>query len=102
MTEKKPTNKRSSKMKISNINLTLNRNENSKRIAFGSITMDKVLVITGVSVFKSEKGEFVKLPQYKKASGEYMDVTFPTTSELRKQINEAVLAKFEELKNSKN
>ena len=67
-------------MQISNVNLTLNRNETSKRIAFGSITMDKVLVITGVSVFKGEKNVFVKMPQYKSHEGKYMDITFPTTS----------------------
>jgi len=89
-------------MQVTKVNLTLNRNSESKRAAFGSVTMDNVLVITGVSVFNGEKGAFVKLPQYKTKDGKYTDITFPTTAELRKEIQQAVMAKFEELGNSKN
>jgi len=89
-------------MKITNINLSLNRNAKSKRVAFGTIELDKVLVITGVTVFNGSKGEFVKMPQFQKADKSYTDIVFPTTAELRQQMNEAVLAKFAELKNSAN
>lgn len=89
-------------MKITNINLSLNRNAKSKRVAFGSIEMDKVLVITGISVFSGNKGEFVKMPQFQKEDKSYMDIVFPTTAELRQQMSEAILAKFAELKNSAN
>ncbi|MFH0921814.1 MAG: septation protein SpoVG family protein [Fibrobacterota bacterium] len=89
-------------MTITNINLSMNRNAQSKRVAFGSIELDKVLVVTGISVFTGEKGKFVKMPQATKAGGKYQDVVFPTTAELRKEITDQVLAKFETLKSSAN
>ncbi len=89
-------------MKVTNINLSLNNNAKSKRVAFGTIELDKVLVITGVTVFTGKNGEFVKMPQFQKEDKSYMDIVFPTTAELRQQINEAVLTKLAELKKSAN
>lgn len=83
-------------MKITNINLTKNGKE-SNRLAFGSITLNDELVITGVNVFKGSKGNFVKLPQRKTSKGEWVDITFPTTADLRAEINEKVLARYNEL-----
>ena len=88
-------------MKITNINHTKNGKEGN-RLAFGSITLDKVLVVTGVSVFKSEKGNFVKLPQRKTKSGDWKDIVFPVTAELRAELNEKVLEKYEEIASSEN
>ncbi|MFH0921806.1 MAG: septation protein SpoVG family protein [Fibrobacterota bacterium] len=88
-------------MTVTNTNLTLSHKENSKRIAFGSIELDKSLVITGISVFAGSKGTFVKLPQFKSQKG-YSDIAFPTNAALRSEINHAVLNKFNELLASKN
>lgn len=84
-------------MKITEIKLNRNTREGSRRLAYGTLTLDKTLVITGVSVFRGEKGEYVRLPQYKKGDGKYADIVFPTTAGLRKSINKRVLSAYEKL-----
>ena len=84
-------------MKITNIRLHKDDKPEHSRRAFGAITLDKTLVITGVSVFEGKKGHYVRLPQYKKEDGTYKDIVFPTKADLRKEINQQVLAKYEEV-----
>lgn len=84
-------------MKITSVNLNLSKKPDSKTLAFGSIQLENELVLTGVKVFQGKTGPFVKLAQFKNSKGEYRDVAFPTTAELRKAINEAILARYGEV-----
>jgi len=56
-----------------------------------SITLDDCLVITGIKVIEGAKGLFVSMPSSKNPKGEYKDICFPITSELREEINVAIL-----------
>lgn len=83
-------------MKVSKVQLTADTSDN-KRLAFGQIVLGKEFVVTGVSVFSGEKGNFVRLPQYKDREGNYHDVAFPTKADLRKEINAKVLEQYEKI-----
>ena len=64
-------------------------------LANASVTIGGCFAIRGVRVMNSEKGAFVSMPQRKSADGEYKDICFPTTAEMRKALNSAVLGEYQ-------
>jgi stage V sporulation protein G len=65
-----------------------------KTSAIAAVALDDTLVIRSIRVVSGKKGPVVSMPQYKTRKGKYQDIVFPTTSELRKSISEAVLAEY--------
>jgi stage V sporulation protein G len=63
-------------------------------VAFGSVTIADMFAVNNIRVVNSDKGLFVAMPQVKDSKGEYRDICFPTTAELRKQLNEAILKTY--------
>lgn len=63
-------------------------------MAFASVTIEDMFAVNNIRVVNSEKGLFVAMPQMKDGKGEYRDICFPVTSDLRKQLNEAVLGAY--------
>jgi stage V sporulation protein G len=63
-------------------------------VAFGSVTIADMFAVNNIRVVNSDKGLFVAMPQVKDNKGEYRDICFPTTAELRKQLNEAILKTY--------
>ena len=63
-------------------------------VAFASVTIDGKFAVNGLRVVSGEKGPFVAMPQTRDTKGEYRDVCFPTTAELRKQISDIVLNEY--------
>lgn len=50
-----------------------------------------------INVYDGKKGIFVSFPSYKSSDGEYVDLVYPTSKELRDTINELaaeVVSKF--------
>jgi len=62
-----------------------------KTVAFASATVNGMVGINGIQVIDGKNGLFVQMPQTKTAEGEYKDIAFPVTKELRQQLNKAVL-----------
>lgn len=81
-----------------NIYVKINKTfEDEKSLkAFATIFVEKQLTITGVRVLESKNGLCVMMPSRKDSKGEYRDVCFPITAELRNKINEAVLKAYDE------
>ncbi len=63
-------------------------------VAFASVTIDDIFAVNNIRVVNSEKGLFVAMPQVKDAKGEYRDICFPVTAEMRKLLNDAVLGAY--------
>ncbi|MDL2234662.1 SpoVG family protein [Christensenellaceae bacterium OttesenSCG-928-L17] len=53
--------------------------------------MNDCFAVNGVHVVEGSNGLFVAMPNGRDKEGNYRDVCFPTTAELRHQINKAVL-----------
>lgn len=71
--------------------------ENEKKLkAFVTLFIEKQLAVTGVRILESKNGLAVLMPSRQDNKGEYRDVCFPTTAELRKTINDAVLKAYQE------
>lgn len=63
-------------------------------MAFASVTINDMFAANNIRVVNSEKGLFVAMPQVKDNKGEYRDICFPVTADLRKQMNEAILEAY--------
>ena len=62
--------------------------------AFASVAIEDLVAIRGIRVINGEKGLFVSMPQSKDGNGEYHDIAFPLTANLRKDISKSVLDEY--------
>jgi stage V sporulation protein G len=69
-------------------------NPQSSTKAFANVGIEDLVAINGIRVVGGEKGDFVAMPQNKDKNGEYHDIAFPLKSELRRELNKAVLAEY--------
>lgn len=65
--------------------------------AYGQVTLDDSVVITGIKVIEGNNGLFVGMPNYQREDGEYKDIAFPITSDMHEKLKNAVLAKYQSL-----
>jgi stage V sporulation protein G len=63
-------------------------------VAFAGLNIDDKFAINGVRVISGENGLFVAMPQTRDNRGEWRDVCFPVTKELRHQISDTVLSEY--------
>ena len=70
-------------MKITDVRLRTVKNENELKLkAYADVTFDEC---------------FVAMPSRKMPDGEYKDIVHPITPELRKDITDSVIAKYNEM-----
>lgn len=69
--------------------------ESDKLLATASVTLGGCFAIRGIHIVDSEKGAFVSMPQRKSAKGDYLDICFPTTAEMRAALDSAVLDEYQ-------
>ena len=65
--------------------------------AFANVGIEDLVAINGIRVVTGEKGDFVAMPQSKDKDGNYHDIAFPINGELRKELNKAVIDKYNEV-----
>ena len=70
--------------------------KDGKMKAVVSITIDDEFVVHDIKVIEGEKGMFIAMPNRKAADGEYRDIAHPINSVTRNEIQELILAKYEE------
>ena len=63
-------------------------------LAYASVTLGGCFAVKGIRVMDSEKGAFVAMPDRKDSKGEYHEVCFPTTAEMREALNTAVMGEY--------
>ena len=64
-------------------------------LATASVTLSGCFAVCGIQIRDGKNGTFVSMPQRKDAKGEYHDICFPTTAEMRQAIQTAVLGEYE-------
>ena len=63
-------------------------------VAFASVTINDMIAINGLRVVEGSNGLFAQMPQTRDNKGNFRDVAFPVTADLRKQLNEAVVDQY--------
>ena len=62
--------------------------------AYASVCVNDSLLIMGIKIIDGKHGRFVAMPCRKTKNGEFKDITFPITAELRKEVEQAVLEAY--------
>jgi stage V sporulation protein G len=64
-------------------------------LAFANVGVEDLVAINGIRIVEGKNGLFVDMPQSKDKNGEFHDIAFPVNSDLRKELNKAVLAEYD-------
>ncbi|TDM07223.1 septation regulator SpoVG [Macrococcus lamae] len=64
--------------------------------ALVSITLDEAFVIHDLRVIEGNSGLFVAMPSKRTPDGEFRDIAHPINSEMRQEIQQAVMKVYEE------
>ena len=93
-------------MKVSEVRIIPVKSGNGSTKAYASINLDGVFAVNDIRVVEGNKGLFISLPNRKgkdkDGNEKYYDIAFPTTAELRKEISDAVIAKYNETSQSQS
>jgi stage V sporulation protein G len=84
-------------MNITDVRIRPVEKEDSKMKAVASITIDGEFVVHDIKVIESEKGLFIAMPSKKDGNGEFKDIAHPINTATRTRIQDAVIAKYEEV-----
>lgn len=84
-------------MRVTRVNLILNKNKESKELARGIIVLDDCLIIRNVKLVQGKQRLFVQFPDKKKRD-RFIDVVHPATNNLRSEIEEIVINKYHQLR----
>ena len=76
------------------VRVTVLKEAKGKTKALATIEIND-LVINGARVIEGSKGLFVSMPSVKDKEGNYNDVVYPKTADLRKEIQTAVIEEYE-------
>jgi stage V sporulation protein G len=71
-------------------------NKDSLR-AMASCKIAGAVFLNGIRVVEGSKGLFISMPSRKDKSGEYQDVYYPANREIRQQLQENVLSRYQEM-----
>lgn len=66
-----------------------------KTLAFASVSVGDIAAIRGIRVIQGKERPYVSMPQNKDKSGDFHDLACPIVSDLRKEMNSAVLNEWE-------
>ncbi len=82
-------------MKVTDVRLRKIQTEGRMK-ALVSITLEDAFVIHDLRVIEGNTGLFVAMPSKRTADGEFRDIAHPINSEMRQEIQDAVMKVYEE------
>ncbi len=85
----------SGSMKITDIRIRKTSTEGKMR-AVVSVTFDDAFVVHDIKIIDGNEKMFVAMPSRKTPTGEFKDIVHPITSEMREELQNAIIARYEE------
>lgn len=70
--------------------------DQDKLKAVANVVLDDCFVVKNVRVVDGTKGLFISMPSRRNVNGEFSELCFPLTSELRCELSDAVLQAYRE------
>ncbi|NLY19926.1 MAG: septation regulator SpoVG [Tissierellia bacterium] len=71
--------------------------EEGKMKAIVSVTFDDSFVVHDIKIIDGLNGLFLAMPSRKTPNGEYRDIAHPINAEMRRSLEEDILAKYQEV-----
>jgi stage V sporulation protein G len=65
--------------------------------AFASIVIDGAFVISDIKIIDGRNGRFLSMPSTRRKNGTFRDIAHPLNSETRRQIEDAVFRRYDEV-----
>ena len=84
-------------MNITDVRVRPVEKADGKMKAVALITINGEFVVHDIKVIEGDKGYFVAMPSKKDGNGDYKDIAHPINTATRKTIQDAVLAKYNEV-----
>lgn len=84
-------------MNITDVRVRPVEKADGKMKAVASITINGEFVVHDIKVIEGDKGYFVAMPSKKDGNGDYKDIAHPINTATRKNIQDAVTAKYNEV-----
>ncbi len=82
-------------MKVTDVRLRKIQTDGSMK-ALVSITLDEAFVIHDLRVIEGNSGLFVAMPSKRTPDGEFRDIAHPINSDMRQEIQDAVMKVYDE------
>ncbi len=82
-------------MKVTDVRLRKIQTDGRMK-ALVSITLDEAFVIHDLRVIEGNSGLFVAMPSKRTPDGEFRDIAHPINSDMRQEIQDAVLKVYDE------
>lgn len=76
--------------------------DQDKLKAVASVVLDDCFVVKNVRVVDGAKGLFISMPSRRNVKGEFSELCFPLTAELRREMSDAVLQAYREVSEKKD
>lgn len=70
--------------------------QEGKMKAVVSVTFDDAFVVHDIKIIEGHEKLFAAMPSRRAADGTYRDIVHPITSEMRVELQDAILEKYEE------
>ena len=70
--------------------------QEGKMKAVVSVTFDDVFVVHDIKVIEGKEKLFAAMPSRKSADGTYRDIVHPITTQMREELQTAILEKYDE------
>lgn len=81
---------------FSSIRVSLLPNTDSVK-ALATVKVLDSIFLTGLRIIDGKRGLFVSMPSKKEPNGEYKDICFPASKEIRDQMQAAILEVYHDL-----
>lgn len=76
--------------------------QEGKMKAVVSVTFDDAFVVHDIKIIEGHEKLFAAMPSRRAADGTYRDIVHPITSEMRVELQDAILEKYEEFLKTEN
>lgn len=83
---------RSTSNVFSNIRITVMERDSLRGIA--SVKIGDSMFLTGIRILEGKNGLFVAMPARKTTTGEYQDICFPASKDVRDELNHVVIEAY--------
>jgi len=81
-------------MKITEVKIYAAREKSGRLKAYATIVFDNEFIVRDLKIIEGDKGLFVSMPSRPRKDGSFRDIAHPLNAEMRKHIEEMVIAEF--------
>jgi stage V sporulation protein G len=87
-------------MVITEVKIYAAREKSGRLKAYATIVFDNAFIVRDLKIIEGEKGLFVSMPSRPRKDGSFRDIAHPLNAEMRKHIEESVVAEYKNMSES--